>query len=595
MNRGTRIQLLAALVFVLTCNIALAASDVLLNTVVPSARHPARVSDRMIVKLKSALAVAGVDHVNSVVDRPLSVQELDQIKAAAGFGLTEHHMMSTGAHILSVQGVPNRQAMDQALVNISRLPNVEYAEEDKIDTIQFVPNDTRYAAGQMWGMMPVTAVTGTSSGAAGSYGADFQTAWDTSKGNGVVVAVVDTGITPHIDIGGPSALVTAGSGSNLVSAGYTFISDCREIDPATDPAHGCAPTTLTVNATISPFTGALDTGDFISSSDSTTLGSLFYGTTTSSSSWHGTFVTGIIAAIGNNSLSVIGGAYNAKVLPVRVLGKGGGYLSDISEGIRWAAGVHPTIANPNPAKVINLSVGGVGACGTTQQSAIDAAVAAGTVVVAAGNEATDAATVHPASCNNVISVAAIGKDGRRAYYSNFSSGVPSTITLAAPGGDFTIGGGTYDPGIVSLVNVGTTTPITTLGSSYYAFAEGTSMAAPHVAAAAALMLSRNPSLTPAQIKSILSASTSVTAFPSFIGSLSATDCSLNHNCGAGILDANLAVQNTPAASTGTSDSGGGGCSIMPAGATPDVSLLLALLAVAAYGLWRQMLRTRAKA
>jgi serine protease len=241
-------------------------------------------------------------------------------------------------------------------------------------------------------------------------------------------------------------------------------------------------------------------------------------------------------------------------------------------------------------------VGGSGACSVVQQTAIDAAVAAGTViVVAAGNSNADAATVHPSSCNNVISVAALGKDGRRAVYSNFSSGVPATITLAAPGGDTSISGA-YDHGIASTVNGGTTTPITTLTSSYWAFYSGTSMAAPHVSAAAALMLAKNSSLTPAQIKSILSASTSVTAFPSFVAGMSSMDCALNNNCGAGILNAKLALQNTPIVPNASSGGGGGGgCSIMPFGATPDVSLLLAMFAVAAYWLRRRLIRVRGEA
>lgn len=511
--------------------------------VLPASNMVARVSDRLIIKLKPSAAVTavGMDRVNAVAERALTAQELDQIKIASGLPMTEHSRISAGAHVMALQAAPSRAAMDSALAAIAKLPNVEYVEEDRIDVPQFVPNDTRYAAGQMWGMMPVSAAAAASSGVVGSYGADFQTAWDTSSGTGVVIAVVDSGITPHIDIGGPQALVTAGTGSNLVSDGYTFISDCRI--RGTSAKGGCAATTATASAVVAPSAGALDTGDYITAQDVIANPTLFPAI--ANSSWHGTHVAGTIGAIGNNGISVIGGAYNAKLLPVRVIGKGGGYLSDIAEGLRWAAGVHPTISNPNPAKVINLSVGGLGPCSVTQQSAIDAVVAAGAVVVvAAGNENTDAATVHPASCNNVISVAAVAKDGRRAAYSNFTSGVSAAVTLAAPGGDMAIGTGTYDPGIVSTVNGSTTTPLTTIGVSYYGFMQGTSMAAPHVSAAAALMLARNPALTPAQIKSILSAPASVTAFPSFVAGLITADCATNNNCGAGVLNAALAVQNS---------------------------------------------------
>ena len=181
--------------------------------------------------------------------------------------------------------------------------------------------------------------------------------------------------------------------------------------------------------------------------------------TVSNSSWHGTHVAGTIAALGNNNAGVIGGAYNAKILPVRVLGKGGGYLSDIANGIMWAAGVtcNRTYPNPNPAKVINMSLGGAGTCGATMQNAITAAVAAGAVVVvAAGNSNADVANFQPASCANVITVAAIARDGSRAAYSNFSSPAtnttnPTNVTLAAQGGDQTYLPA-FDPGILSTLN-----------------------------------------------------------------------------------------------------------------------------------------------
>jgi serine protease len=172
------------------------------------------------------------------------------------------------------------------------------------------------------------------------------------------------------------------------------------------------------------------------------------------------------------------------------------------------------------------------------------------VVVAAGNSNTDAATASPANCSNVISVAAVGRDGSRAAYSNFSSPATNTtnplkVTLAAQGGDTSLGAA-FDPGINSTINSGTTIA----ASAAYAYKQGTSMATPHVAAAAALMLSRNASLTPVQIKTILSAS--ATTFPSFSTTGWAPyDCATLQNCGAGILNANnaLVASITPFTST----------------------------------------------
>ena len=177
------------------------------------------------------------------------------------------------------------------------------------------------------------------------------------------------------------------------------------------------------------------------------------GCGTRNSSWHGTHVSGTIGASSNNALGVAGINWVSHVQPLRVLGKCGGYTSDIADAIRWAAGlpVAGVPANATPDDVVNLSLGGGGACGSTFQSAIDAAVAAGTVVVvAAGNSNADASGFSPANCNNVITVAATGHTGSRAYYSNYGA----SVEIAAPGGDALLG-----KTILSTLNTGTTTPV----------------------------------------------------------------------------------------------------------------------------------------
>ena len=113
------------------------------------------------------------------------------------------------------------------------------------------------------------------------------------------------------------------------------------------------------------------------------------------------------------------------------LGKCGGTISDIVDGMRWSAGlaVAGVPANANPAKVLNLSLGGCGACGTTYQDAINAIVAAGTtVVIAAGNSNADASGSRPANCNGVITVAATNRNGSRASYSNYGA----VVEISAP-------------------------------------------------------------------------------------------------------------------------------------------------------------------
>jgi serine protease len=203
-------------------------------------------------------------------------------------------------------------------------------------------------------------------------------------------------------------------------------------------------------------------------------------------------------------------------VPVRVLGKCGGYTSDIADGIIWASGGTvsgvPSIAAR--AQVINMSLGGGGACDTTTQNAINSARSRGTVVVvAAGNESQNASNSNPANCAGVIAVAATNRSGGRASYSNYGT----IVDVAAPGGD-------NGDGILSTLNAGTTSP----GADSYASYMGTSMATPHVAGVVALMLAKNPALTPDDVEARLKSS--ARPFPA--------SCS---GCGAGIVDASAAI------------------------------------------------------
>ncbi len=244
------------------------------------------------------------------------------------------------------------------------------------------------------------------------------------------------------------------------------------------------------------------------------------------SSWHGTFVTGIIAADSNDGVGIAGMDLFAQIVPVRVLGQCGGTDEDVFEGMLWASGVLIDGAPPNPypAKVINMSLGGLGDCANAVQEAIDDALAQGAViVVAAGNETDDAANFSPANCSGVITVGAINRSGDRAFYSNFGR----RIDISAPGGD-----GDFTDWILSLSNDGMTVP----AGAAYAYEIGTSAAAPHVAGAASMMLARNPTLTPGRVLSILQGT--ARDFPS------TSSCTSGGLCGAGLLDAGLAVAST---------------------------------------------------
>ncbi len=192
-------------------------------------------------------------------------------------------------------------------------------------------------------------------------------------------------------------------------------------------------------------------------------------------------------------------------------------------------------ANPTPAKVVNMSLGGRSACSATYQNAIDTAVGRGTtVVVAAGNSNADISGFTPASCNNVVAVAASSREGNRAFYSNFGT----KVDITAPGGETRRGTvSTPENGILSTLNTGATTP----GGETYAPYQGTSMAAPHIAGLAALVVAKNGSLTPARVEALIKDNARPLAGTCTGG------------CGAGLADA----AKTVAAAGGTTPPAGG--------------------------------------
>ncbi len=363
--------------------------------------------------------------------------------------------------------------IDTLLAELNADPNVEWAAKDDLLQAMATPNDPQY--NNMWHYFESTG------------GLNLPSAWDVTSGAGVVVAVLDTGITSHPDLNG-----------NLLP-GYDMIS---RADIGNDGNGRDSDPSDTGDATV-----ANECGPNSPPQDR-------------DSSWHGTHVAGTMSAVGNNNTGIAGVAYSSKFVPVRVLGKCGGLSSDIADGIIWAAGgsVPGVPANPNPAKVINLSLGGGGSCNPISQAAINQAVSLGaTVVVAAGNSNANASDFTPASCQNVISVASTNRNGSKAFYSNFGN----VVDLAAPGGDVRT---SRSDGVLSTLNSGRNGPAT----PNYEYYQGTSMAAPHVAGAAALLYAVKSDITPAEVESILKSTTR-----SFPGSCS--------GCGAGIVDAAAAV------------------------------------------------------
>jgi len=407
--------------------------------------------------------------VEPVGDGPSLVAQLASRLSAlqAGSGLSYERTLATG-HLLFRPAKDSTMAFsmaNQIMQDLANEPGVASVEPDLL-MHPMSTNDPYWP--YLWSYR------------ADRTGIDVVKAWSHSRGEGVAVAVIDTGITNHPDLQGQ------------ILPGYDFISSVS----AAGDGNGRD-------------SNPNDEGDFV------------FG---SPSSWHGTHVAGTIAALAGNGLGVAGVAPGAKVVPVRVLGKGGGNLSDIADGMIWAAGgsVPGVPDNKNPARVLNLSLGGTGACGSLYVRAINIARARGSVVVvAAGNENRDASSVAPANCPGTITVAASNPSGGKSSFSNY--GRPVNIT--APGG---AGGGGDQANIYSTVNAGRTTPA---GPAYAAYA-GTSMAAPHVAAVAALVLAAAPTLKPDEVQALL------------IDNVKPLPQPCRQGCGAGLLDAGKTLEAT---------------------------------------------------
>lgn len=389
----------------------------------------------------------------------------------AGESLEFDRRIGTGAALVDLGGELGKKDSQDVMAAFEADPDVAFVVPDRrVYATAVTPNDTEY--NRQWDLFETTA------------GMRVPGAWDKATGQGVKVAVIDTGYVAHSDL------------ASRMVAGYDFISD-----------------SFVANDGGGRDSNAADPGDWMLQGECGNN----YPAQDSGSSWHGTHVAGTIAAAANNSKGIAGIAYNATVQPVRVLGKCGGTTADIMDGITWASGgtVAGVPANPNPADVINMSLGGSGACDAGTQSAITAAVNRGTsIVVAAGNSNANAANFNPANCNNVITVAASDREGNRASYSNYGS----IVDITAPGGETAVSSAN---GIWSTLNSGSRGPV---GENYKAY-QGTSMAAPHVAGLAALMYQANPSITPAQVES---------AIKSSARTLPGT-CS--GGCGAGLADA----------------------------------------------------------
>ena len=502
-------------------------------------------SARVIVKFKAASASLRLQAESIAAQHSARAQALGQRQ---GMELSAGAAVSERAQVVYATGISSA-ALAQRLASDS---DVEYAVPDSEARVQVAPNDPLYAdgvggngpgVGQWYLRAPVGAVKSS---------IDIESAWNVTQGNpAIVVAVIDTGVRyDHPD------LLAVTSGGKLLP-GYDMISspqsandgDGRDAD-ASDP------------------------GNWVTAAEANQVGGPFYHCTTlntttglyvaRNSIWHGTVVSSLVAAITNNGIGMAGVGPNLRVLPVRVLGKcGRGSESDIIAGMRWAAGLSVPGApiNPTPARVINLSLGGDGACDAAYQDAVNEVLALGIVIVAsAGNDNGHAAS-KPANCSGVIGVAGLRHVGTKVG----GSSLGPEVAISAPYGNCvnaTAGAACLYP-ILGATDLGTTVPVGPTYTDSFNYSIGTSFSSPLVAGVAALVLSVQPALTPQQVRVVLQSTarqfptTSDTAgvpqctAPQFDGSgtpIAQGECICTiDTCGAGMLNAGAAVT---AAATG---------------------------------------------
>jgi serine protease len=437
-----------------------------------------------------------------------------RLSARMGRIMQALHEPAPGVQVLSASGVDSETLAGE----LSALPEVEYAEPDRMRHIAAGPNDPLFPS--QWYLQ-----------AAQPSAINAVAAWNVVPGaGGPVIAVLDTGDRlNHEDLVGKFL------------PGYDFISDSRFSGDGdgrdNDPS---------------------DPGDYIVQADvqnnnqlKNLCNSTGYVPDVTPSSWHGTRVTGIIAATANNAVGITGISWSGRVLPVRILGKcGGGFDSDIQAAMRWAAGLHvPGVPdNPNPARIVNLSLGGPGNCGNSYKDVINELTANGVLVVASAGNETGPVDV-PGNCPGVLAVGGLRHVGTKVGYSSLGH----EVGISAPAGNCV----NIDPGDECLFPINTTTDMgltVPAGSGYtdgFHINVGTSFSAPIAAGVAALMLEVHPDIPPGDLISRIKAGAShfphdpgLPTCPSVGAAGSGIDGQCNcttTTCGAGMLNANQAV------------------------------------------------------
>jgi serine protease len=479
---------------------------------------------RVIVKYKQDAVLM---RAASAANAP--AQHAQVLSARLGMTLTDGRTIGSDMQVLKARGLGSKALADR----LAAQDDVEFAVVDGRKHALAVPNDPLYAASAstnptvgQWYLRPPTSATIVDATSVVS-AINAEGAWAITNGKRrVVVAVLDTGVRlDHPDL------------APKLRPGYDFIGNVptandgsgRDSDPS-------------------------DPGDGVTSADVGVIS----GCTTAeigSSTWHGTQTAGLIGAATNNGIGMAGAGRDVMLLPVRVLGKCGGFDSDIQAAMLWAAGLSSTpTANPYPAKVINLSLGSTGVCSDSYRQVIQQLNAAGVVVVvAAGNEGVAVGT--PANCPGAIAVAGVRHAGTKVGYSDLGP----EVAIAAPAGNcVNLSGNCLFP-LLTTSNSGDIAPVAGEAGAIYTdtganASLGTSFSAPLVSGTVGLMLSANPTLTPAQVLEKLKATarpfpatgagpgvTACTA-PTSVAQGSECYCTTS-TCGAGLLDAGAAVAN----------------------------------------------------
>ena len=525
---------------------------------------------RVIVKYRSDSTLRQALTGRSGVPVLVEPQHASVLSARIRVPLADGRVLGPHTQQIRGTGVSSSELARQ----LSAMSDVEWATVDERRYVHAAPNDPYFGPNQAVvtptvGQWYLRAPDSTMVSAINALGA-----WDLTTGSSsVTVAVLDTGVRKdHPDLAGK------------LYDGYDFLSDVASSNDGDGRD-----------------ADASDPGDY------SVAGQCGVGSTASASSWHGTQVAGIVGAATNNGLGIAGTGHDVMVLPVRVLGACGGYDSDIIAAMRWAAGLSNdvgggnSVTNGHPAKVINLSLGSSTSCSQAYINVLQDLTAAGvTVVVSAGNES-GFATDAPGNCPGALAVAGLRHTGTKVGFSSLGP----EVAISAPGGNC-VNVASSEPCLYPIMttgNAGTTTPAANIYTDSMDYSVGTSFSAPQVSGTVGLMLSINPSLTPAAIRAALQAT--ARAFPTTGAASGVTQCHAptaraqnecyctTSTCGAGMLDAAAAVARAvpvpgtvpPAAASAPMASGSSGSTGSSGGGGSSSGLWLAGLMLACVTLW----------